>query len=235
MNSLGDFSSPNRIKPMPWAVKAQNPNHWTSGEFPVDWNLLIVALVSSAQPSSFFSSNPFLLFLPTGQEGLWSARTTERTKPTPVLSRNFCTVGVVVPCILENVGLGLFCGKRRSIKGQKETAYQQRGGGEREMTTSFQQLVFSASNLLFLTLKPMNHFLFRLIWFLSLEIKGLPRWLRIHLQFKKGQLDPWVGKIPWRKAWQPTPVFLPGESQGQKSLVGHSSWGHKELDTTEAT
>ena len=47
------------------AVKAQNPNHWTSGEFPVDWNLLTVALVSSAQPSSFFSSNPFLLFLPT--------------------------------------------------------------------------------------------------------------------------------------------------------------------------
>ena len=32
--------------------------------------------------------------------------------------------------------------------------------------------------------------------------------------------DPWVGKIPWRRAWQPSPVFLPGESHGQKSLVG---------------
>jgi len=36
------------------------------------------------------------------------------------------------------------------------------------------------------------------------------------------QFDPWVGKIPWRKKWQPTPVFLPGESHGQRSLVGCS-------------
>ena len=42
-----------------------------------------------------------------------------------------------------------------------------------------------------------------------------------------------IGKIPWRKEWQPTPVFLPGESHGQKSLVGYSSWSCKELDTTE--
>ena len=42
------------------------------------------------------------------------------------------------------------------------------------------------------------------------------------------------GKIPWRRAWQPTPVFLPGESHGQSSLTGHSPEGHKELDTTEA-
>ena len=39
--------------------------------------------------------------------------------------------------------------------------------------------------------------------------------------------------IPWRRAWQPTPVFLPGESHGQRSLVGYSSWGLKESDTTE--
>ena len=45
--------------------------------------------------------------------------------------------------------------------------------------------------------------------------------------------DPWVGKIPWRRAWQPTPVFLPGESHGQRSLAGHSPWGHKESDTIE--
>ena len=36
----------------------------------------------------------------------------------------------------------------------------------------------------------------------------------------------------WRRKWQPTPVFLPGESQGQRNLVGYSPWGHKELDTT---
>ena len=40
-------------------------------------------------------------------------------------------------------------------------------------------------------------------------------------------------KIPLRKEWQPTPVFLPGESQGQRSLVGYSPWGHKESDITE--
>ena len=38
---------------------------------------------------------------------------------------------------------------------------------------------------------------------------------------------------PWGRAWQPTPVFLPGEFHGQGSLVGYSSWGHKESDMTE--
>ena len=57
------------------------------------------------------------------------------------------------------------------------------------------------------------------------------RWLRICLQCRRPRFDPW--KIPWRRAWQPTPVFLPGESHGQRSLVGYSPWGHKDLDTTE--
>ena len=43
----------------------------------------------------------------------------------------------------------------------------------------------------------------------------------------------WVRKIPWRRKWQLTPVFLPGESHGQRSLEGYSTWGHKELDTRE--
>ena len=43
----------------------------------------------------------------------------------------------------------------------------------------------------------------------------------------------WVRKIPWRREWQPTPVFLPGKSQGLRSLAGYSSWGRKELDATE--
>ena len=47
--------------------------------------------------------------------------------------------------------------------------------------------------------------------------------------------DPWVGKIPWRRAWLPIPVFLPGESHRLRSLAGYSPWGHKELDRTEAT
>ena len=41
-----------------------------------------------------------------------------------------------------------------------------------------------------------------------------------------------VGKIPWRRKWQPTPVFLPGESHGQRSLAGYSLWGRKEVNTT---
>ena len=45
--------------------------------------------------------------------------------------------------------------------------------------------------------------------------------------------NPWVGKILWRKAWQPTPGFLPGEFHRQRSLVGYNPWGHEESDTTE--
>ena len=44
---------------------------------------------------------------------------------------------------------------------------------------------------------------------------------------------PWVGKIPWRRAWQPTPVLLPGKFDGQRNLAGYSPRGRKELDMTE--
>jgi len=50
---------------------------------------------------------------------------------------------------------------------------------------------------------------------------------------KRHGFNPWVGKIPWSRAWQPTPVFLPGEAHGQSSLVGYGLWGRKELDTVE--
>ena len=49
------------------------------------------------------------------------------------------------------------------------------------------------------------------------------------------RFDPWVKTIPWKRKWQPAPVFLPGESHGQRSLAGYSPWGCRELDTTEAT
>ena len=55
---------------------------------------------------------------------------------------------------------------------------------------------------------------------------------RIH---KRPGFHPWVGKIPCRRAWQPTPVFLPGESHGQRSLAGYSPWSHKESGKTEVT
>ena len=45
--------------------------------------------------------------------------------------------------------------------------------------------------------------------------------------------DPWVGKIPWKRKWQLTPVLLSGKSHGRRSLAGYSPWGRKESDTTE--
>ena len=47
------------------------------------------------------------------------------------------------------------------------------------------------------------------------------------------RFDPWVGKIPWRRKWQPILVFLLGKPQGQRSLAGYSLWSHKESDMTE--
>ena len=70
----------------------------------------------------------------------------------------------------------------------------------------------------------------RLIVMISKSILELPRWLggkESTCQCRILGLDPWVGKIPWRRKWQPTPVFLPGKSSGQRSLVGYSPWGHK--------
>ena len=53
------------------------------------------------------------------------------------------------------------------------------------------------------------------------------------LQCRRPGFDSWVGNIPWRREWLPTPVFLPGEFHGQRNLVGHSPWGCKELKTAE--
>ena len=50
---------------------------------------------------------------------------------------------------------------------------------------------------------------------------------------KRSGFDPWVGKIPWSRKWQPTPLFLPGTFHGQRSLAGCSVWGHRESDMTE--
>ena len=61
-------------------------------------------------------------------------------------------------------------------------------------------------------------------------LKNLPTMEEI-----KPRFDPWVGKIPWKRKWQSTPVFLTGESHEQKSLVGYSSWGCKELELLTRT
>ena len=70
------------------------------------------------------------------------------------------------------------------------------------------------------------------------NLAGLPWWLKqssISPQFRRHRFNPWVGKIPWRRKWQSTPVFLPGESHGRRSLVVNTPWGHKDSDTSECT
>ena len=53
--------------------------------------------------------------------------------------------------------------------------------------------------------------------------------------YKRPGIHPWVGKIPWRRKWQPIPAFLPGKSHGQRSLVGYSPWGCKRIGHDLAT
>ena len=67
-------------------------------------------------------------------------------------------------------------------------------------------------------------------------LQGFPRWLsgkESACQCRRLGFKAWVRKIPWRRKWQPTPVFLPGKSHGQRSLAGYSLWGRKESDVTE--
>ena len=63
-------------------------------------------------------------------------------------------------------------------------------------------------------------------------VKNLPAVCR---SYRIRGIDSWVRKIPWRRAWKPTPVFLPGESREQRRLAGYCPQDRKELDTTEAT
>ena len=65
----------------------------------------------------------------------------------------------------------------------------------------------------------------------ALVVKNLPA----NEEDIRDRFHSWVGKSPWRRARQPTPVFLPGEFHGQRSLGAYSPWGCKELDMTEAT
>ena len=72
----------------------------------------------------------------------------------------------------------------------------------------------------------------------TIRYQGLPRLFSCEesvCQCRKWRYCPLVGKIPCRRKWQPSPVFLPGESHGQKSLAGCSPWGHKRVKHDLAT
>ena len=78
-------------------------------------------------------------------------------------------------------------------------------------------------------------------WMSFIFINRLPRWLsgkELVYQFRRCKrlvFDPCVGKIPWRRAWQPSPVFLSAESRGQRNLLSYSPYSRKESDVTEVT
>ena len=66
--------------------------------------------------------------------------------------------------------------------------------------------------------------------------RGLPWWLsgkESACQHRRCEFSPWVRKIPWRRKWQPSAVFLPGKSHGQGSLGSYGLWDHKESDMTQ--
>ena len=76
----------------------------------------------------------------------------------------------------------------------------------------------------------------RILVFSMYSFLSFPKWFSSKestCQYRRHRFDPWVRKIPCRRAQQPTPVFLLGEPHGQRSLVGYSPLGRKELDTTE--
>ena len=79
--------------------------------------------------------------------------------------------------------------------------------------------------------------LFSRLWHQGWETYcALPWWLsgkESTCQCRRHCFHPWVGKIPCRRKWEPIPVFLPGESHGQRRLAGCSPPGHKDSDTTE--
>ena len=78
-------------------------------------------------------------------------------------------------------------------------------------------------------LADIRYYIWRLPWWLSCKKNTLANAWR----YRRCVSNPWVGKVLWRREWQPTPVFLPEEFHGQRSLAGPSPWGHKQSDTTE--
>ena len=108
-------------------------------------------------------------------------------------------------------------------------------GQERDHKRKWQSLYFSTcSSTCFLALQIRDPVFLLCTWSCKLWSSSYRlETQRICLQCGRPWFDSWVRKIPWRKAWRPTPVFLPGKSHGQRGLVGYSAWGHRESGRTE--
>ena len=95
----------------------------------------------------------------------------------------------------------------------------------RGVSSAYLRLYFSWQSWFQLVFHPTWHF----TW-MVLVVKESSFQRRRH---KRCGLHPWIRKIPWKRKWQPTPIFLPGKFHEQRSLVGYSPWGCKELGTVE--
>ena len=93
------------------------------------------------------------------------------------------------------------------------------------ITFSFFNSYFFGKDLFCFLNSKMDRYIYLMKWWafqVALVVKNSPA----NVGRKRHGFDPWVGKIPWRRVWQPPPVFLPGESHGQWILMGYSPWGH---------
>ena len=94
------------------------------------------------------------------------------------------------------------------------------------ITFSFFNRYFVGKDLFCFLNSKMDRYIYLMKWWafqVALVVKNSPA----NVGRKRHGFDPWVGKIPWRRVWQPPPVFLPGKSHGQRSLAGHSPWCSK--------
>ena len=83
-----------------------------------------------------------------------------------------------------------------------------------------------------------SNWVWHLFWALHFFFLGFPRWLsgkESACQYRRHRFNSWARKIHWRRKWQPTPAFLPGECHGQRSLVDYTVRGVTESDTTAHT
>ena len=100
------------------------------------------------------------------------------------------------------------------------------------LTRSLHAIILTDSSAKFLRIWGSSAKFLSTCWY-NVWVSLVVQMVKNHLQYRRPRFNPWVGKIPWRREWQPLDSPMPGESHGQRSLVGYSPWDQKELDMTE--